>query len=193
MSSVSPNGDAGSPRLGGAANSYGARSVVVALREMAKDLAGVPGRKSLIMLTSGFRLSDEIRSEVTAAIDMCNRSNVAVYPIDVRGLTTMPSAMPSGGRPRGELRFPSWSPMGGPAIMLSSFAGQTRAGGTGGAPPGGGGPPAGGGGGTGRTGGTGGAPGGGGPVRTGGGPSNPTSGHPTSGNGGGNNNNNTLN
>ena len=45
MSSVSPNGDPGSPRLGGMAG-YGARSIVMALREMAKGLADVPGRKS---------------------------------------------------------------------------------------------------------------------------------------------------
>jgi len=172
MSSVSPNGDPSAPRLGGdrGVSLYGARSVVMALRELAKNLADVPGRKSLIMLTSGFRLSDEIRSEVTAAIDMCNRSNVAVYPIDVRGLTTMPFAS----QPRAEMRTRSRLA---PTAMLASFVSpsteyeeQVRGGGGGGTSPGGGGAGGGtGGGGGGR------APSGG----TGGVPSNPSSGRPT--------------
>ena len=77
----------GMPHLGGAATDYGARSVVLALRSLAKNLAGVPGRKTLILFTAGFPLNSEIRSEVTAAIDACNKANVAIYPIDVRGLT----------------------------------------------------------------------------------------------------------
>ena len=88
-SAVSPNVEVasiGMPRLGGAAADYGARSVVLALRSLAKNLAGVPGRKTLILFTAGFPLDSEIRSEVTAAIDACNKANVAIYPIDVRGL-----------------------------------------------------------------------------------------------------------
>src|SRR5476649_2550553 len=124
---VSPNGDAGGPSLGGSARGFGARSVVLALRELAKNLSEVPGRKSLIMLTSGFRLTDEVRSELTAAIDMCNRANVAIYPIDVRGLTTMPFA----GGPRGDLRLPSGIGLRGPRfsspVMLASFVAAASA------------------------------------------------------------------
>ena len=165
MSSVSPNGDPGSPRLGGGMNAYGARSVVMALRELAKNLADIPGRKSLIMLTGGFRLSDEIRSEVTAAIDMCNRSNVAVYPIDVRGLTTTPFAS----QPHAELRVRSRLVPAAMSFVSTSTEYEEQARGGGGA------------GGTGGTGGTGGATGGGGVGRTGGGgvPSNPSSGRPS--------------
>jgi VWFA-related protein len=88
-SAVSPNVEVasiGAPRLGRAASDYGARSVVLALRSLAKNLADVPGRKTLILFTAGFPLNAEIRSEVTAAIDACNKANVAIYPIDVRGL-----------------------------------------------------------------------------------------------------------
>jgi len=42
----------------------------------------------LILLTTGFPLSSENLSELTATIDACNKANVAVYPLDVRGLTT---------------------------------------------------------------------------------------------------------
>jgi VWFA-related protein len=88
-SAVSPNVEVasiGMPRLGRAAADYGASSVVLALRSLAKSLADVPGRKTLILFTAGFPLNSEIRSEVTAAIDACNKANVAIYPIDVRGL-----------------------------------------------------------------------------------------------------------
>src|SRR6185437_7202982 len=76
------------PSLGNAEYEFGQRTVLLALRDMAKNLAAIPGCKSLIFLTSGFPLDViEMQSEVTAAIDACNKANVAVYPIDVRGLT----------------------------------------------------------------------------------------------------------
>src|SRR5580693_9508839 len=74
------------PSLGNAEADFGVQTVLLALRNLAKDLSTVPGRKSLVMLTSGFALNPEYESELTAVIDTCNRSNVAVYPIDVRGL-----------------------------------------------------------------------------------------------------------
>ncbi|MGB6474614.1 MAG: VWA domain-containing protein [Candidatus Sulfotelmatobacter sp.] len=65
---------------------FGAHTVMLALRSLAKNLASVPGRKTLVMLTSGFPLTADRQSELTAVIDSCNKANVAVYPIDVRGL-----------------------------------------------------------------------------------------------------------
>ncbi len=76
-----------SPTLGNAEADYGVRSVLLALRSLAKAMSTVPGRKTLVMLTSGFPLNMEYESELTAVIDTCNKSNVAIYPIDVRGLT----------------------------------------------------------------------------------------------------------
>src|SRR5438034_562285 len=92
FSSVAPNAppievaSIGMPTLRNAEADFGARSVMLALRSMAKNLSSVPGRKTLILFTSGFPLTDEFRPELTAVIDACNRANVAVYPIDVRGL-----------------------------------------------------------------------------------------------------------
>ncbi len=74
------------PYLGNAESDFGVHSVLLALRSLAKSLAAVPGRKNLVMLTSGFTMTPEFQSELTAVIDACNKSNVAVYPIDVRGL-----------------------------------------------------------------------------------------------------------
>ncbi|MFZ3277926.1 MAG: VWA domain-containing protein [Candidatus Sulfotelmatobacter sp.] len=104
-SSVSPNAQPpvmvasmGSPSIGpslsNAEADFGVQTVLLALRSLAKSLSTVPGRKSLVMLTSGFKMNPEYQSELTAVIDTCNRSNVAVYPIDVRGLVAPDMAPP---------------------------------------------------------------------------------------------------
>src|SRR5579863_1342742 len=76
-----------SPSLSNAEADFGVHSVLLALRSLAKGLSTVPGRKTVVMLTSGFPMNFEYASEVTAVIDTCNKYNVAIYPIDVRGLT----------------------------------------------------------------------------------------------------------
>src|SRR6266480_3352306 len=48
--------------------------------------AAVPGRKMVVLFSGGFPLTQENQSELTAAIDACNKSNVAVYALDARGL-----------------------------------------------------------------------------------------------------------
>lgn len=91
VASVSPNatGGAGGAQIGSLgrqAASFARLDMILALREMAKNLATVPGRKSLILLTAGFPVPPDLLQEVTATIDVCNKANVAIYPIDVRGL-----------------------------------------------------------------------------------------------------------
>ncbi len=88
VSSVAANSDAGGMALSRAEMSFGARTVLLGLRDLAKNLGSVPGRKTLIFLSGGFPLDSELRSELTAVVDVCNKNNVAVYPIDVRGLVT---------------------------------------------------------------------------------------------------------
>jgi len=90
----------GMPSLSTMEADFGARSVMIALRNLAKSLSAVPGRKSLVMLTSGFPLTLELQSELTAVIDACNKYNVAVYPIDVRGLVAPIMNGPSGANRR---------------------------------------------------------------------------------------------
>ena len=193
-SSVSPNADPVTvaslgapplpvPALGNAEADFGIHSVLLALRSLAKDLSTVPGRKTLVMLTSGFPLSPEYESEVTAVIDTCNKSNVAIYPIDVRGLTVpqlpgmqnrlMPPSVhsTSGSVVQSAFHYSDGQPM----LHLAAFAepawafptqhGGGRGGGGGGGGDGGGGSAGGGGtggGGHGGTGGTGGGKSGGG-------------------------------
>ena len=93
------------PVLYGAEADYGARTLLLALRAVAKNLASVPGRKSLVLLTAGFAWNSEVQSELTALISVCNKANIAVYPIDVRGLFSPATAAPT---PQGAtLRMPS--------------------------------------------------------------------------------------
>ena len=67
-------------------DAYTNRNVLLALRSVARSISTLPGRKSLVWLTSGMAMTPDIQADMTALISVCNRSNVAVYPVDVRGL-----------------------------------------------------------------------------------------------------------
>ena len=99
VSAVSPNDESqvaslGMPPVLSNEAEFGVRTVILALRSLARSLAAVPGRKSVVFLSAGFLVTPELETEVTAAINACNKANVAVYPIDVRGLVTGMSAGP---------------------------------------------------------------------------------------------------
>jgi hypothetical protein len=111
----------GRPMLGRVAE-FGARSVLLALQNLAKNLAEVPGRKSLVLFSSGFPLTAENRPEVSAVITACNKSNVAIYPIDVRGLTTLPFAPATRGAiTPGLVRDSGMALAGYPVVRMASF------------------------------------------------------------------------
>jgi len=149
---------------------FGARTMMLSIRSLAKNLRSVPGRKMLILFTAGFPLDPEKMSELTATIDACNKANVAIYPLDVRGLV---AAAPGG---MAQLRKDTEEPaarvatvrdgsrVARPRLVLASYSAAVmmepqRPGGGGGGGGGGGHP--GGGGGAGGSGGTGGTGGGG--------------------------------
>jgi VWFA-related protein len=161
----------GAPTLSAEAE-FGVRGVLYALRSLAKNLASVPGRKTLVMLTSGFQLTAELQSELTATIDACNKYNVAIYPIDVRGLVAsvaspgaelITPSQPGGARLLNATHTYAGDAIPEPHLVFVQHPGAPSpgGGGTGGGHPGGGSPP---GGGTGSKGGSpsgGGTPGGG--------------------------------
>jgi hypothetical protein len=99
---MSSNPNNGGSRLPGLAG-FGARNMILGVQSLAKGMADVPGRKILVLLTAGLPLTTEVRYDIEAAVSVCNKANVAVYPIDVRGLfTESPSMMgPGTGRGRG--------------------------------------------------------------------------------------------
>ena len=95
-SAVSPNGgtdlglaeslSAAGPTLADSENDFGVHTLLLAIRSLAMNLAAVPGRKSLILFTDGFLSTPEEQGELSATISACNQANVAIYPLDVRGL-----------------------------------------------------------------------------------------------------------
>src|SRR5713101_1200645 len=190
-SSVDPNApatdvpvtvaSAGLFSLGNAAADFGARSMLLAVRSLAKNLRSIPGRKMVVLFSGGFPLTSENQSELTATIDACNKSNVAVYALDARRLTApVPGGSARRNTPRGKTHAVSNRPSNRrasarPRILLAAFPASAMpdpqrpgGGGTGGGGTGGGGRGGGGGTGGGGTGG-GGRGGGGGTGGTGGG------------------------
>jgi len=83
--------------LSNAEADFGARTMLLSVRSLAKNLRAVPGRKMLVLFSAGFALTPENESELTATIDACNKANVAIYALDVRGLV---AAAPTGGSAR---------------------------------------------------------------------------------------------
>src|SRR5579871_1772540 len=135
-----------SPQLTGALNraaaSFAAQDLLLSIENLAKALSTVPGRKTLVLLTAGFRMTSQVMSEVTATVDACNKANVAIYPIDVRGLTTQGLGMPKASLSppaanRGFLQLAAYSP--GLAFAPQRGGGPTGAAPAGGASSGGGG------------------------------------------------------
>ena len=205
-SSVDPNAPApdvpvtvastGLSSLGNAEADFGARSMLLAVRSLAKNLRAVPGRKMVVLFSGGFPLTQENQSELTATIDACNKSNVAVYALDARGLVaTAPGGSASRRTMAGKTQsarshLPARRTSPHPRILLAAYPAmaapdpQRPGGGGGGAGGGGGGRGGSGGTGGGGTGG-GGKGGSGGSGGTGGGGKGSTGGGGKGGSGGG--------
>jgi VWFA-related protein len=102
-SSVDPNApppnvgvtvaSAGAPSIGmsslsSAEADFGARSMLLAVRSLAKNLRSIPGRKMVVLFSGGFPPTSETQSELSATIAACNQANVAIYALDARGLVS---------------------------------------------------------------------------------------------------------
>lgn len=62
---------------------------LAAVEALCEVLEGIPGKKSIVQFTSGItQTGEENRSELIAATNSANRSNVAIYTVDSRGLLT---------------------------------------------------------------------------------------------------------
>jgi VWFA-related protein len=80
-----------SDAVSGAADSR-AFDTVRALGSLAGNLGVLPGRKMIVLVSGGLSQSSIQKAQLTDVIDACNKSDVAVYPIDVRPLS---GALPS--------------------------------------------------------------------------------------------------
>jgi VWFA-related protein len=80
----------GLPVLAASGSDFGVRSLFLSIRSIAKNLRSMPSRKILILFSAGFPLltDPEHLPELSATIDACNKSNVTIYSVDVRGLAT---------------------------------------------------------------------------------------------------------
>ena len=74
----------GRPLFDNADTDFGVHSLLLAIRSVANNLALVPGRKSLILLSSGFPMSSREQSDLLAATNACNKANVAIYTVAQR-------------------------------------------------------------------------------------------------------------
>ena len=62
---------------------------LAAVEALCEVLEGIPGKKSIVQFTSGItQTGEENRSELIAATNAANRSNVSIYSVDSRGLLT---------------------------------------------------------------------------------------------------------
>ncbi len=107
---------------------FAAHSVLMAIRNLAKTLRPVPGRKTMIFFSGGFPLTAQRQSELSATIDAANKANVAIYTVDVRGLRALePTGMPGienpslPGRPPGASLIPHESPFPHEVALLASL------------------------------------------------------------------------
>jgi VWFA-related protein len=76
-----------SEAVSGAADS-GALDTIRALGSLARNLGVLPGRKIIVFVSGGLSQSSTQKAELATTIDACNKSDVALYPIDVRPLST---------------------------------------------------------------------------------------------------------
>jgi VWFA-related protein len=89
----------------GAATDLSGRDKFRSLEGLATELSAVPGRKTVVFLTGNLTVSSAQKSALDAAIQAFNKSNAAVYPIDVRdpSIASAFSAENGGGRTRGAI------------------------------------------------------------------------------------------
>lgn len=89
----------------------GARNMIRSLRDLARSLGVLPGRKIVVLFGGGMASSSDQRAAVKDAIEECNRSGVAIYPADVRSVSVQTDqgttpALPADRHPRPTARGP---------------------------------------------------------------------------------------
>jgi len=68
------------------------RSALLMLKTLAGRMAAMPGDRSIILVSPGFYLADDLRSDMAQVIERAARSNVIVNTLDARGLYTLDAA-----------------------------------------------------------------------------------------------------
>ena len=71
----------------GSIDDTGSRNMLQALRYLGTNLAVLPGRKIVVVFAGRIPSSSSQKFDLKEAIDACNKSGVAVYPVDVRPIS----------------------------------------------------------------------------------------------------------
>ena len=82
-----------------------ARNMIRTLRELGRSLGVLPGRKIVVLFAGKLASSSNQQSDLREAIEACNKSGVALYPVDVRPVSVQTDSGDTGGgtaaNPRG--------------------------------------------------------------------------------------------
>ncbi len=82
-------------RDAGSIDDTGSRNMLQSLRGLGTSLGVLPGRKIVIVFAGRIASSDSQRSDLKDTIEACNKSGVAVYPVDVRPVSAPSFTDPS--------------------------------------------------------------------------------------------------
>ena len=72
-----------------ASNNANVRGLAEAVGNLARNLNAVPGRKILVLFTTGASFSGMQESDITNLVEICNRSNVALYPVTLQPVNAL--------------------------------------------------------------------------------------------------------
>lgn len=107
---------------------YGARAMLLSVRTLARNLSGFPGRKMVVLFSTGFALGPSIMVDLRDTVSECNKANVAVYVLDARALVAGSPVGTSQLQPQEEdqrsvaPRSAKNSVYGGARVVLASYA-----------------------------------------------------------------------
>jgi VWFA-related protein len=71
----------------GSVDDTGSRNMLQSLRNLGTSLGALPGRKIVVIFAGRIASSSSQRSDLKETIDACNKSGIAVYPVDVRPMS----------------------------------------------------------------------------------------------------------
>ncbi len=78
-------------RTQAAAAAYGnIRGLIQAVEDLARNLNAAPGRKIIVLFTSGASFGSAQEADINDLVQICNRSNVGLYPVAQRSVSASP-------------------------------------------------------------------------------------------------------
>ncbi len=72
-----------------ASNNFNVRGLIEAVGSLARNLNAVPGRKIVVLFTAGASFSGAQESDIAELVELCNRSNVALYPVALQTVNAL--------------------------------------------------------------------------------------------------------